>query len=219
MSETKLDSDQISKIDQAIAAANARKASRGQPTASKPDVVDGTPKPKRAKLSPEDKAAREASKVEEKASRKAERDKVREAKRAERAANRAAPHMSKVEKAAAMLPSLDAEAQSAFGKLTGRFSTAALEALGEHLRHFVRVKRTETALSTKLTVGQLVRITGGDPRFVGRVATVNKVQRIRCYCIVPGVERKVYLFTSDVVPVTAAEAEADASTTKTGTEG
>jgi hypothetical protein len=76
------------------------------------------------------------------------------------------------------------------------------------------------AVGAKLVVGQLVTIMSGNAKFVGQHATVAKVQRIRCYVDVPGVEKSVYLFTSDVIPVATSEAESlPAAETSTGTEG
>jgi hypothetical protein len=47
-------------------------------------------------------------------------------------------------------------------------------------------------------VGQVVRITGGDPKFIGLTGALERVQRIRCYVRVPSNGRLVYCFTSDV---------------------
>lgn len=200
-------SDNISAIDKAIQAAQARKAAKAGDTVAAPKPAKEPKPPKEAKrprLSDEEKAARAATKDAERAARKAERDLLRTAKKAERDANRAAPHMSKVDKAAAKLPVLDEQAQLMFNDVTANFDAATVAALAAHLTHFNRVKATERALTQKVAEGDTVKIVSGDPRFVGMTGEVFKAQRIRCYVTVPGANKPVYLFTSDVELVSAA---------------
>jgi hypothetical protein len=175
------------------------------------------------------KAERDAARAAKNAEReiaKAAKKAAREAKKAEKAAvkaGKAPAHMSKVAKAAAKLPALGPDAQATLDSATAGLQLGQLSALAEHIRHFVRVKSTEQALGAKLSVGQVVQIINGNPRFIGSTATVMKAQRIRCYVEVPGYDKKVYLFTSDVVPLDATEAtlvdEPAAPAAGTGTEG
>jgi hypothetical protein len=66
--------------------------------------------------------------------------------------------------------------------------------------------------SNKVEAGNTVTIISGDARYVGKTGTVSKAQRIRCYVEIPGVSKPVYLFTSDVEVMAAAEqAQAKAS--------
>jgi len=209
----KLDT-KLNAIDAAIAAAQARKnakdAAAGKPAKVKGEKVAKEPKePKRPRLTDEEKTARQVAKDEERAARKVARDAARAEKRAEKEANRKAPHMSKVEKARAKLPALTAEAEVMFQEIVTNAPAAQVAALALHLAYFNRVQATQRALTQKLTAGDSVRIVGGDPRFIGMTGTVNKVQRIRCYCDVPGMSKPIYLFTSDVEVI---ESEATAAT-------
>lgn len=219
-------SENMSAIDKAINAANARKAMKaaasanGESPASSGKVAgeadftkatEVTPKAEKVKAEKQNKDAEKSAKDAERAAKKAqldadraERKAKRDAERSEKKAARAdkqtnkVAHMSKVEKAAAKLPSLNETATTVFTDITTNFSRSQIAALAEHLAHFNRAQATARALNTKLEVGDTVRITGGDPRYAGKVGTLDKVQRIRCYCKVEGVEKPIYLFTSDV---------------------
>lgn len=172
--------DTMNAIDAAIAKAKARAAGR-------------IPDDSGMKRSPEE---REASR----AAARAERERIR----AEKAATkRSTPvHMRKVERAAAALPGLIDGADSIVDDIVSRFSPDQITAIALHLQHRNRVAATIAAVSgPPLRVGQVVRITGGDPRFIGMSGAVEKVQRIRCYVKVPGVTKLVYSFTSDVSPL------------------
>ena len=193
----------VSKIDAAIADAKARKAARKS--------SDSETGEKKTKLSAEEKAARDQAKEQERSAKKAEREAARAAKRAEREQGRKPAHMSKVEKAAARLPSLAQAAQEAFNSATVNLSADQVSALAAHLSHFNRVRATERALGQKVEAGDSVRIVGGEARFVGKTGTVSKAQRIRCYVEIEGFKKPVYLFTSDVEKVVAAA--------RTGTAG
>lgn len=224
----------VSAVDKALAAAKARKAAKATkapdaptPEATSAPEADASAAKEAAKAAK--KAERDASRAAKKAEReiaKAEKKAARDAKRAEKAAakaDRKPAHMSKVEKAAAKLPTINDNATRLLNEATTNFSLDQLSAIAEHIRHFVRTKSTERALSTKLTVGQVVRIVNGNPRFIGSVATVMKAQRIRCYVEVQGYDKRVYLFTSDVIPLTKAQAtlvdEPEDQAAATGTEG
>ncbi len=194
--------EQTAAIDQAI---NASKAARATETDAGATASTES-KPKRRRLTPEERETRDALREKEKAERKAAREAASAAKKAEREANRKPPHMSKVEKAAAKLPIMSPEAQEAFDTLTAGLESSDMFTLTENLRHHVRVQQTTQALNTNLTVGQVVTIVGGNRRFIGQTATVAKVQRIRCYVDVQGYDKPVYLFLSDCQPLDTEDA-------------
>lgn len=223
--------DDMSKIDAAIAAAKQRKAGRaaseGNPDsgkavteATKKEKVEMTPEEKEAKEA--EKAAAKAKKDAERAAKKQEKQAARDAKKAERDEKRAAkkatkeaekaqrkPHTSKLDKARAKLPELTNAASNFLTDIVNReLSSVELIALAQHIDFEARSRQTVKALTAKLEAGQVVRITGGkDTRAIGKLGTLSKVQRIRCYVEVPGIKRPVYLFTSDVASVTDEEAQ------------
>jgi len=203
----------LSAIDKALAAAKARKEAKGE-LAETPVAKPSKTKVERIKLDDATKAAAKSAKEETRKKRQAvlkqQREERRMAKVAERA-NAKTPHMKKIEKAAAALPDMSPSTQLIFNEATANLSAAQINALSLHLQHFNRVKATERALNQKLEVGQQVRIIGGPTKHVGKLATVERTQRIRCFVNIPGVNKPVYLFTSDV--------ELVASTQATGTEG
>lgn len=138
--------------------------------------------------------------MEEREAARAERARIKEEKAASK---RSMPvHMRKVERAAASLPRLLDEADTIVKDIIANFSPEQVTAIALHIQHHNRVAATIAAVSgPSLRIGQVVRITGGDPRFIGMSGVVEKVQRIRCYVKVPGVSRLVYSFTSDVSPI------------------
>lgn len=211
-----------STIDAAIAAAQARKAAKkaaGNTDAT--EVVNGAKPPKEKVEKPvkdktvadAERAAKQAELLKEREARKAAKALERGAKLAEKLAARGPAHMSKVQRAAEKLPELNDLAQGVFNDATTNLTGPMLASLAAHLAHFNRVRATERALGTKIAAGVKVTIVGGDPRFVGKTGTVAKAQRIRCYVDVPGVNKQVYLFTSDV------EALVEETSEATGTEG
>jgi transcription antitermination factor NusG len=201
-------------------------------------VVPPGPEPK-AKKTPEEKEAerlgREAArqaKVQERLDRKQDREAlkatrdleraaeklakatVRATKKAEREAakaNKVPAHLAKVQKAAEKLPALSVDALTAYETLVGALATNELSALVAHLALKVRIEQTKAATNTKLSIGDRVRVTAGDPKFVGLEGTVTEARRIRCFVELPGRKAPVYLFTSDVEKL-----ESDVAT---GTEG
>ena len=191
--------NKLSAIDKALAAAKARKAAR---QASEPLTADAPAKEPKVKAETHPNFA----KVQKTEAAKAARDeakKLRDAEReARRAAKTAAPkgpvHMKKIAKAASKLPSITDAAQRLFDEITTNLSAEQVTSLALHLQHFNRAKATERALDQRVEAGSNVRIVGGDPRFIGKLGTVDRAQRIRCYVNVPGYKRPVYLFTSDV---------------------
>lgn len=166
------------------------------------DGGEGQQGGKRARLTAEQRQARDAERDRLRAQKQAERAKAKEARRVAKDAEKRPAHMSKVEKAAAKLPALNDQASSIFTEAT-LLSRDQVAALSAHLAHFNRVEATRQALEQAVTAGDQVRIVGGDPRFVGQVGVVAKAQRIRCYVTLEGVKRPVYLFTSDVEKVEA----------------
>jgi hypothetical protein len=214
----------LSAIDKALAAAKARAAAKAnlngeapvkEPKAKKSELPAAL-KERKEKASKEltaaAKQARETERTAAKAIREADRLKRREAKVTAEVGKKGA-HMKKVEKAAARLPALNDTAQEHFNELTTNFSRAQLAALALHIQHFNRVKATELAAGRSYKQGQNVRITGGDPKYIGMQGTIDSARPLRCFVNVPGFRKPVYLFTSDIEPVT------DTSLQATGTEG
>ena len=165
--------------------------------------TESTEASKRTKLSAEERATRDAEQKVAREAKKVQREQLRAAKKAEREAAKQTPHMSKVDKAAEKLPVLDEQMQALFNELTVNAPRDSIAAFAAHLIHFNRVKATERALTQKVTMGDNVRITGGDARYVGQTGIVTKRQRIRCYVDIEGVKKPVYLFTSDVEVIPA----------------
>ena len=198
--------NEMSAIDKALAAAQARKAMKeglSMETGTTSKVDDAT------------KVAAKIAKDAERAARQTQIKAQREERKAARIAEKTSGkpvHMKKVERAASKLPGLNEQMTLLFNEATTNFSAEQLTALALHLQHFNRVKATERALDQRVVQGTPVRIIGGDPKFMGMTGTVTKAQRIRCYVTVPGVKREVYLFTSDVEVLEAVQSA-------TGTEG
>lgn len=191
---------QIDSIDAAIAKAKARASDR-----------------KKSGAEPADRdAARQAAAEQRRAEREAR-------KAAKASIQKPTAHMTKVEKAGAKLPSLGAVARNIFDEVTTNLSSEQRTALALHLQHFNRVQATTRALTAgDLKVGQLVTITGGDPKYIGMTGAIETLRRIRCFVAVPGVKKPVYLFTSDVEPTEGAGEQviiADLDEAATGTEG
>ncbi len=193
----------VAAIDAAI---NNAKAKAGQ---NKPASTENSgDKPKREKLTEDQRKARDEQRASERAVKKTERDTARASKKAEKEAARKPAHMSKVDKAAERLPALDSKVAEFFNELTVGFTASQLGALSSHLNHFNRVAATQRALNQKVASGDKVKITGGDPRYIGKEGIVSKAQRIRCYVEVEGAKKPVYLFTSDVEVISAAAKKA-----------
>lgn len=183
--------DNTDAIDEAIRQAKER-ASEGSDTPSEQ-------KPKRKRLTPAEREARDAKRKEEVAARKEARRIAREKKRAEAEANRKPAHMAKVRKAAAKLPALSDAAQEAFNTISSKLSPQDVFTLNAHLQLHVRELQTKAALEANLTLGDKVRIVNGAARYIGCVGTVTELRRIRCFVTIEGVDKPAYLFTSDVV--------------------
>jgi hypothetical protein len=183
MSEANLDY-KMTETDKLIEAAVANKAKR---------AIDPDREAKKAAL-----AVERNQRALEREAKKLEREEAR--------ANRPV-HMAKVERAAALLPQLSDRGQALFGEITASLSRDNVAALAAHLNHFNRVNATQASAATTLSEGMQVRIIGGDPKHVGRVGTIERSQRIRCYVNI-GESKPVYLYSADVERVEAAVAEA-----------
>lgn len=193
----------IDAIDAAIAKAKSRAAER---TKNKPTV---TPE--------EREASRQAA--------KAERERIAAERKASKAVDTRPAHMKKVENAAARLPQLGAVAQGTLDEIVRTLNSEQLTALALHIQHHNRVQATQRATAgVELKVGQVVRIIGGDPKYIGLTGSIETLRRIRCFVTVPGVNKPVYVFTSEVEPVTDAgeefpSTESEVEMVSTGTEG
>lgn len=201
--DTKLTDEGMSEIDRALAAARKRKATKvaagtAEPKTRTPKEPKAPTEPKRPRLTEEQKNERQAARDAARATRTAERLAARAAKLAERNANRQPAHMRKVQKAAERLTPLGQAALLLFNEATANLTGAELATFAAHIQHHNRVQATQRALGQKIEAGMQVTIVGGDPRFIGKVGTVTKAQRIRCYVQVEGAAKPVYLFTSDV---------------------
>jgi hypothetical protein len=189
-----------SAIDEQINTAKSRKNLQ--------DSVSDTPTNRgRRKLTDEERLEREQVRADEKAKRQQEREARRAAKREADANNGPPAHMKKVEKALEKLPKLSSACEVLFSQLTSEFDLRDVEMLTAHLTTYVRAQRTREALNCVLKVGEVVRIQSGNPKYVGLVGTVARTQHIRCYVSLPNFKHDVYLFTSDVTPLSFEEAQ------------
>ena len=173
----------VTNIDDAIAAAEKRQETKTGNRRGR--------KPGSKKLSPEERAARNAQKSAEKAEKLAARE-------ARKAARVIVPRASKLERAAAKLPVVEGAVSDVL-IAAANLAVDELETVIAHLQHRIRCERTETAKETALVEGQEVRIICG--RHAGKSGLVAKVNRIRCYVTTDYAKKPVYLFTSEVEPV------------------
>jgi hypothetical protein len=223
-----------SAIDRAIAAAKARKAAKAakkqdeapesntgeEPTASTDEsaqVKEQAKKDREQKQAAREleaaarKAAREQKRQEKQAELAkitAEKKAAREQKRAEKLAARA-EQKSKTSRLAAAkdkLPALTGVSQQLIDRAAD-LTTVEITALAAHLNYLVRARGAQLAVkaTVKLEEGTQVRITGGDPRFVGCIGTITRSQRVRCFVTVPGNEKPLYVYLAEVEPVTVEE--------------
>jgi hypothetical protein len=206
---TSANDQSVSEIDLAIQKAQARRAAKSdksaEPKAPKAEKVPN--EPKRPRLTDDEKKAKDAQRAEERVVRSSARAAIRAEKLAAKSANKSPAHMKKVARAAERLAPLEQAELLLFNEATSNLTAAQLANLAAHISHFNRVKATERALTQTVTVGNEVTVISGDSRYIGKVGTVTKAQRIRCYVQVEGQAKPLYLFTSDV-SVNAAAAEA-----------
>ena len=218
-------------MDKALAKARARALAKGKPAPESLDeTTKVTPTEKTAKTSkgkkekvvketvkkakPDPKvieAEKAAKKVEREASRavraekiataKAARDEVRATKKAAREAAVKPAHLSKVDKALAKLPVMDAATQTVYDLVaTAGLNDAQSTILTSHLAHLNRLNATlRSRKGVKLTEGQRVTIVScdRDARLIGLEGTITQVRKIRVLVDV-GQKRPAYLFLSDV---------------------
>lgn len=215
---------QLSAIDKALAAAKARKAARTATTADDSAPADAAPAAKKEPtLTLEERAAAKMKRDEERAARKAAAAEklaadaaARAEKKAARAAKKAAiadasgrgpAHMKKVDRARSKLPALNEGAAERFNDAVSALTIPQIEALGQHLLVQARALKTLRANTAQpLPMGATVRITGGDPKFIGMVGTVFHTQRLHAKVRVPelGDKKHVYIYTGEAEVVTPA---------------
>lgn len=232
MTETKLSA--IEKALAAAKARKAAKEAAGLTEETPAPKAKKEPKPKAEKPTKAPKAAKEpkaktvdpakeaakaerlaakAAKMAELEAQRAERKAAREAKKAEREAARAAAkstpgsaHMKKVEKARAKLLPLSSEAELLYTEIIGNFGGPMVAAIAEHLKLHVRMSATKRATEgAALPVGTTVRIIGGEAKYLNKVGTVVKSQKLRSFVKVDGVRKDVYVFTADLKVVADAD--------------
>lgn len=232
MTETKLSA--IEKALAAAKARKAAKEAAGLTEETPAPKAKKEPKPKAEKPTKAPKAAKEpkakatdpakeaakaerlaakAAKMAELEAQRTERKAAREAAKAEREANRAAAksapgsaHMKKVEKARAKLLPLSSEAELLYTEIIGNFGGPMVAAIAEHLKLHVRMSATQRATEGKaLPVGTTVRIIGGEAKYLNKVGTVVKSQKLRSFVKVDGVRKDVYVFTADLKVVADAD--------------
>lgn len=123
------------------------------------------------------------------------------------------PHIRRAEKSAAKLPTLSDSATEVVNLALG-LSDDDLTGVLAHINHTIKIKTLQTAVAIRnnptITQGMTVRINAG--RHAGKVAVVKELKRIRCHVtLVDGpADRVIYLFTSEVEPVTAQTVNSEA---------
>lgn len=147
------------------------------------------------------------SKASSKAPKQSSKNPPARAKRVkkERPARTQPAHMAKIEKILGSLPALTGDAKTVY-VAANQLSTADLNNLLAHINVSIRqrgvlalAESNANGTKTGLAVGDTVRVVSGQPRFVGQVGKVTKMQRIRCYVQLEGQDKPTYLFISDVV--------------------
>ena len=147
------------------------------------------------------KAEKMKAEAEAKAAKAAEREAAKAARKAEKEAEKAdkkPAHMKKVERARSKCPALNGAAETLYGEITANLSAQQVDALAQHLLVHVRETRTIRATQTsQLPMGATVRITGGEPKYIGMVGTVVHSQKLRAKVEVPGIAKPVYIYTGE----------------------
>lgn len=215
---------QLSAIERALAAAKARKAMKAANGEADAPVVTKSsapkePKPKEPKPTDEvreaarqqrdververlnAKAEKMKAEAEAKAAKKAEREAAKAARKAAKDAEKTdkkPAHMKKVERARSKCPALNSAAEALYGEITVNLSAHQIDALAQHLLVHVRETRTLRATQTsQLPMGATVRITGGEPKYIGMVGTVVHSQKLRAKVAVDGITKPVYIYTGE----------------------
>ena len=109
-------------------------------------------------------------------------------------------HVVRIKNLCDRLPELSDGLRTAFESLIGKLSVNDIEQLTDRLSLHVRLARTLAANDVDLSVGDRVKILTGNDRYVGQVATMKKVQHIRCY-VQTDDGSELYLMLSDVEKV------------------
>lgn len=162
--------------------------------------VKNTEKGKRGRkpLSAEERASRAERRAEFLATNKA----ARIARKAARIEQRKAAKPNKLDRVANSLPELSDEAKQVIASIP----VGEESAVAQHLQFSLRAVATAKSSDADLAVGQLVRVNGGHPKFVGALAKVTDVRRIRCYVQLLDSDRVLYLLLGDVEPISDDEA-------------
>jgi hypothetical protein len=201
-----------SKLDAMLAAAKARMDQKNagtgpttvgeQQDAVKSSAPSPTPK-KREEATAQILAERER-RLKEKTEKEAEKAAAKlrkEAEKAQKAETKAtgSSHMKKVDKAAGKLPKIDDATRAVLEQvLSAALSPTQRATLAAHVLHQNRVDATTTATHSKpLPLGADVRITGGDPKFVGLEGKVVHSHKLRAKVEVPGYTKPVYIYTGE----------------------
>lgn len=132
---------------------------------------------------------------------KNEKARVRAEKKALKEASKLPKHQAKLDRAKLQLPVMDESLKQTFDDFVVSYEFSELETFASHLNFYVREKQTQNAVSTTVEVGQTVRIKSGNQKHLGKIGVVSRSQRIRCYVSLPNLEKEIYLFNSDVEPV------------------
>jgi len=231
--QTNTTGNKTSAIERALAAAKARKAAKASEDTGdlEMEATEESPSPKTkvkaAKPTDEEKAAKKAARDAERAQRAAAKEaaeaakaEAKAAKEAEKAAAKAAKeaakkgpsHMKKVEKARAKLPALPSAMATLFDDITSNHAAGSIEVFAQHLLVQARALRTLRATeSSQLPLGATVRITGGEPKFVGMTGKVVHSHKLRAKVEVEGLKNPVYIYTgeAELAEPTPAEAAAE----------
>lgn len=114
---------------------------------------------------------------------------------------KACTHLNKLVKVKNKLPVLPPEVLATVNTLVN-FDTNVIDNVIEHLKYSIKEKSFTNLLSTKdkinLNVGERVKIISGNPKYIGKIATLDEVRKIRCFVKLPEAKGRVYLLISDV---------------------
>lgn len=128
-----------------------------------------------------------------------------EARKAERAAKKAeklaalaqkVPGQETVIKRAAGLPELSEDA-ARIVDAAKECDPAELAAIVAHLNHHRNAEALLTATKANVSVGDWVRVIGGDPKHIGKEGIVTQARRVRVFVDV-GESKEVYVYASEV---------------------
>lgn len=186
--------------------------SSGKPAASRDEVQA------QIKADREERARVKAELAAKLDGQKADKQKAKEEKKAaklaklaeEKAQKSGSPsHLKKVAKARAKCPKLDARSTKAFDDVIAMgLDVGQLTALSAHLAVQAREMQTVSAAASKpLVLGSTVRITGGNPKFVGLVGEVVYSHKLRAKVQVDGFKDPLYIYTGEAVAVEAKSEE------------